>query len=208
MANALIVVDIQNDFLPGGALAVAEGDAVVAPVNALMPLFDTVVLTADWHPADHASFASEHPGKAPFETIEMPYGTQVLWPQHCVAGSEGAAFAAGLFYVQEPSAMCVIRKGREKDCDSYSGFLAADRKTVTGLAGYLRERCVTDVFVCGLATDFCVTWTALDAAAAGFKTALIEDASRAIDTNGSLAAALSKAGVLRTTAAVVTKALS
>ena len=178
MANALIVVDIQNDFLPGGALAVAEGDAVVAPVNALMPLFDTVVLTADWHPADHASFASEHPGKAPFETIEMPYGTQVLWPQHCVAGSEGAAFAAGL---------------------------------KTGLAGYLRERCVTDVFVCGLATDFCVTWTALDAAGAGFKTALIEDASRAIDTNGSLAAAytaLSKAGVLRTTATVVTKALS
>lgn len=119
MANALIVVDIQNDFLPGGALAVAEGDAVVAPVNALMPLFDTVVLTADWHPADHASFASEHPGKAPFETIEMPYGTQVLWPQHCVAGSEGAAFAAGL---KTALADAVIRKGREKTATAIQGF--------------------------------------------------------------------------------------
>ena len=187
MTAALIVVDIQNDFLPGGALAVPRGDETVAIANRLMPLFPTVVLTADWHPADHASFASQHVGKAPYDVVTMPYGNQVLWPDHCVAGTTGADFAAGLETVR---AHAVIRKGTDKNCDSYSGFLAADRKTPTGLAGYLKSRGVTTVFVCGLATDFCVAWTAQDAAVAGFKTYLIEDASRAIDAGGSLAAAM------------------
>ena len=187
MTAALIVVDIQNDFLPGGALAVPRGDETVAIANRLMTLFPTVVLTADWHPADHASFASQHAGKAPYDVVPMPYGNQVLWPDHCVAGTTGADFAAGLETVR---AHAVIRKGTDKNCDSYSGFLAADRKTPTGLAGYLKSRGVTTVFVCGLATDFCVAWTAQDAAAAGFKTYLIEDASRAIDAGGSLAAAM------------------
>lgn len=187
MTAALIVVDIQNDFLPGGALAVPRGDETVAIANRLMPLFPTVVLTADWHPADHSSFASQHAGKSPYDVVTMPYGNQVLWPEHCVAGTSGADFAAGLETVR---AHVVIRKGTDKNCDSYSGFLAADRKTPTGLAGYLKSRGVTTVFVCGLATDFCVAWTAQDAAAAGFKTYLIEDASRAIDAGGSLAAAM------------------
>ena len=187
MTAALIVVDIQNDFLPGGALAVPRGDGTVAIGNRLMPLFPTVVLTADWHPADHSSFASQHAGKSPYDVVPMPYGNQVLWPNHCVAGTSGADFAAELETVR---AHAVIRKGTDKNCDSYSGFLAADRKTPTGLAGYLKSRGVTTVFVCGLATDFCVAWTAQDAAAAGFKTYLIEDASRAIDAGGSLAAAM------------------
>ena len=187
MTAALIVVDIQNDFLPGGALAVPRGDETVAIANRLMSLFPTVVLTADWHPADHSSFASQHAGKAPYDVVTMPYGNQVLWPDHCVAGTTGADFAAGLETVR---AHAVIRKGTDKNCDSYSGFLAADRKTPTGLAGYLKSRGVTTVFVCGLATDFCVAWTAQDAAAAGFKTYLIEDASRAIDAGGALAAAM------------------
>lgn len=187
MTAALIVVDIQNDFLPGGALAVPRGDETVAIANRLMPLFPTVVLTADWHPADHSSFASQHAGKSPYDVVTMPYGNQVLWPEHCVAGTSGADFAAGLETVR---AHAVIRKGTDKNCDSYSGFLAADRKTPTGLAGYLKSRGVTTVFVCGLATDFCVAWTAQDAAAAGFKTYLIKDASRAIDAGGSLAAAM------------------
>ena len=187
MTAALIVVDIQNDFLPGGALAVPRGDETVAIANRLMPLFPTVVLTADWHPADHSSFASQHAGKSPYDVVPMPYGNQVLWPDHCVAGTTGADFAAGLETVR---AHAVIRKGTDKNCDSYSGFLAADRKTPTGLAGYLKSRGVMTVFVCGLATDFCVAWTAQDAAAAGFKTYLIEDASRAIDAGGSLAAAM------------------
>ena len=187
MTAALIVVDIQNDFLPDGALTVPRGDETVAIANRLMPLFSTVVLTADWHPADHSSFASQHTGKSPYDVVPMPYGNQVLWPDHCVAGTSGADFAAGLETVR---AHAVIRKGTDKNCDSYSGFLAADRKTPTGLAGYLKSRGVTTVFVCGLATDFCVAWTAQDAAAAGFKTYLIEDASRAIDAGGSLAAAM------------------
>lgn len=187
MTAALIVVDIQNDFLPGGALAVPRGDETVAIANRLMPLFPTVVLTADWHSADHSSFASQHAGKSPYDVVPMPYGSQVLWPDHCVAGTSGADFAAGLETVW---AHAVIRKGTDKNCDSYSGFLAADRKTPTGLAGYLKSRGVTTVFVCGLATDFCVAWTAQDASAAGFKTYLIEDASRAIDAGGSLAAAM------------------
>lgn len=200
MTAALIVVDIQNDFLPGGALAVPRGDETVAIANRLMPLFPTVVLTADWHPADHSSFASQHAGKSPYDVVPMPYGNQVLWPDHCVAGTSGADFAAGLETVR---AHAVIRKGTDKNCDSYSGFLAADRKTPTGLAGYLKSRGVTTVFVCGLATDFCVAWTAQDASAAGFKTYLIEDASRAIDAGGSLAAAM--AGVKTAGVGVIEK---
>jgi nicotinamidase/pyrazinamidase len=181
--DVLIVVDMQNDFLPGGSLAVAGGDEIIVPINRLGTAFANLVLTQDWHPADHVSFASNHRAKAPFETIALPYGTQVLWPDHCVIGTEGAAFAPGL---DLPHAQLVIRKGFHRDVDSYSGFREADRKTPTGLAGYLAERGMKRLFVCGLATDFCVGWTALDARAAGFETYVVEDATRGIDTMGSL----------------------
>jgi nicotinamidase/pyrazinamidase len=184
--TVLIAVDLQNDFMPGGALAVPKGDEVVPVINALAKRFEHVVLTQDWHPRDHASFASSHPGKKPFETLALPYGMQVLWPDHCVQATPGAALHSG---VDIPHAQLVIRKGHHRDIDSYSAFLEADRKTATGLAGYLKERGFKKVFVCGLATDFCVAWTALDARAAGFETTLIEDASRAIDLDGSLARA-------------------
>jgi nicotinamidase/pyrazinamidase len=195
--SCLVVVDVQNDFMPGGALAVAKGDEVVPVINALLPRFENVVLTQDWHPRGHASFASAHPGKKPFETTRLAYGEQVLWPDHCVQGTPGAAIHAGL---QATRAQLVIRKGFHDGIDSYSGFVEADRRTSTGLAGYLKERGIRRVFVCGLATDFCVAWTALDARAAGFETTLIEDASRAIDLDGSLARAwkdLAAAGVQR-----------
>jgi nicotinamidase/pyrazinamidase len=196
-SDALIIVDVQNDFCQGGALAVPKGDEVVPVVNRLARAFANVVLTQDWHPAGHRSFASTHPGKRPFEVVAMPYGEQVLWPDHCVQGSEGAALRRDL---STPHAQLVIRKGWRRDVDSYSAFLEADRKARTGLEGYLRERGVARVFVCGLATDFCVAWTALDARALGFDVAVIEDACRAIDTQGSLAAAWDKmraAGVAR-----------
>ena len=179
----LLVVDVQNDFMPGGALAVPRGDEVVPVINRLAARFENVVLTQDWHPRGHASFASSHPGKKPFETIDLPYGKQVLWPDHCVQATAGAALHRGLAV---PHAQLLIRKGHHRDIDSYSAFLEADRKTVTGLAGYLKERNLKSLYVCGLATDFCVAWTALDARAAGFDTTLIEDASRAIDLDGSL----------------------
>ena len=201
--DILIVVDLQNDFLPGGSLAVAGGDEIIAPVEQLARRFSNVVMTQDWHPADHISFASNHAGKHPFETIELSYGTQVLWPDHCVIGTNGAAFALGLSL---PGSQMIIRKGFHRDVDSYSGFREADRKTTTGLAGYLRERDFDRVFVVGLATDFCVGWTALDARAAGFEAIVIEDACRAIDANGSLAKAwadMSAAGVGRTTLAEI-----
>ncbi|HEV7717755.1 MAG TPA: bifunctional nicotinamidase/pyrazinamidase [Arsenicitalea sp.] len=201
--DVLIIVDMQYDFLPGGSLAVAGGDQIIAPITALAQRFDTVVMTQDWHPADHISFASNHPGKHPFETIELGYGTQVLWPDHCVIGSRGAALVDGL----DPSnAHLIIRKGFHREVDSYSGFHEADRQTRTGLAGYLRERSLRRVFVVGLATDFCVGWTALDARAAGFETFVIEDATRGIDADGSLARAwaeMEKAGVGRILAAEV-----
>ncbi len=181
--TALIVVDVQNDFCPGGNLSVAGGDEIVPLVNALGKRFATVVLTQDWHPAGHLSFASSHPGKAPFETVAMPYGTQVLWPEHCVRGSEGAAFHPDLDLAM---AQVVIRKGCRREVDSYSGFVEADRTTPTGLGGYLRERGVARVVVTGLATDFCVNWTAQDAARHGFETIVIEEACRAIDLDGSL----------------------
>lgn len=195
--DVLVVTDVQYDFLPGGSLAVAGGDEIIPLINALAKKFTNVILTQDWHPADHTSFASQHPGKAPFETIELDYGTQVLWPDHCVQGTKGAEFSAEL---NIPHAQLVIRKGYHKNVDSYSGFQEADRKTLTGLAGYFGEREAGRLFIVGLATDFCVAWTAIDAAAAGFETLLIEDACRAIDANGSLEQAWSdveEAGVTR-----------
>lgn len=181
--TALIVVDVQNDFCPGGNLAVAGGDEIVPLVNELGRRFATVVLTQDWHPAGHSSFASSHPGKALFEMAAMPYGSQVLWPDHCVQGSAGAAFHAGLDLAM---AQAVIRKGCRSEVDSYSGFVEADRTTPTGLGGYLKERGIVRVVVVGLATDFCVNWTAQDATRHGFETIVVEEACRAIDLDGSL----------------------
>ena len=205
--QCLIVVDVQNDFCPGGALAVPKGDEVVPVINRLAARFDNVVLTQDWHPRGHASFASSHPGKKPFEAVELPYGEQVLWPDHCVQGTRGAAFHEGL----EPGkAQLVIRKGFHRDIDSYSAFLEADRKTTTGLAGYLKERGLKSLFVCGLAADFCVAWTALDARKAGFQVSVIEDACRAIDLQGSLKRAwveMAAAGVKRINSSSNTRAI-
>lgn len=193
--SLLLIIDVQNDFLPGGALAVPRGDEVVPAINAISRRFANVILTQDWHPPRHVSFASAHPGRQPFETIELAYGAQVLWPDHCVQGSRGADFAAAL---DVPHAQAIVRKGYHAHTDSYSAFVEADRKTPTGLAGMLRERGIATVYCCGLATDFCVAWSALDAQAAGFRTFVIEDACRAIDTAGSGAAAraaLAQAGV-------------
>jgi len=195
--DALLVIDVQNCFLPGGSLAVKEGERIVPLINRVARAFRHVVLTQDWHTKDHVSFASQHPGKKPFETIKLPYGTQVLWPDHCVQGTEGAALHPELSI---PQAELVIRKGHHRGIDSYSAFLEADRKTGTGLAGYLNERGFRKIYACGLATDFCVAWTALDARAAGFEVVLIEDACRAIDRDGSLAKAqidMAAAGVRR-----------
>jgi nicotinamidase/pyrazinamidase len=186
MSQALIVVDVQNDFCPGGALAVADGDAVVGPINRLMAKFPVIALTQDWHPADHLSFAASHPGAAPFATTLAFYGPQVLWPSHCVQGTPGAAFHAGLAVDR---ANIVIRKGFRRNIDSYSTFFENDRATPTGLAGYLRERGVTAVTLAGLATDFCVRYSAVDAARLGFDVTVVEDACRAIDLDGSLAQA-------------------
>ncbi len=195
--DALIVVDVQNDFCPGGRLAVQKGDEVVPLVNALAKRFDKVVLTQDWHPAGHQSFATSHPGHKPFDSVTLAYGEQVLWPDHCVQGSDGAALHKDL---SVPQAQLVIRKGWHKDVDSYSAFLEADRRTRTGLDAYLRAHGVKRVFVCGLATDFCVAWTALDARKLRLRAVVVEDACRAIDTQGSLAAArarMDEAGVRR-----------
>lgn len=197
----LIVTDVQNDFMPGGALAVPRGDEVIPLINRLAARFENVVLTQDWHPRGQISFASSHPGKKPFETIRLAYGEQVLWPDHCVQGTLGAAFHPDLSI---PHAQLIVRKGYHADVDSYSVFLEADRKTTTGLAGYLRERGLQQLFFCGLATDFCVFWSALDARAAGFDATVIEDACRAIDLEGSLAKAwsdMAAASVQRATAA-------
>lgn len=183
--DALIVIDMQNDFCPGGALAVEGGDEVVPIVNRLIEQSRHVILTQDWHPAGHSSFASSHPGKAPFETVTMPYGEQVLWPDHCVQGSTGADFHPGLRWTP---AELVLRKGFRTEIDSYSAFFENDHETPTGLAGYLRERGITKVRFCGLATDFCVAFSALDAVAQGFSTSVVLDACRGIDLNGSLAA--------------------
>ncbi len=188
LSDVLIVVDVQNDFLPGGALAVPDGDAVIAPINALAARFEHVILTQDWHPPGHISFATSHPGRAPFESVTLDDGReQILWPEHCLQGSRGAAIADGLAI---DKAELVIRKGYRPGLDSYSAFLEADRTTHTGLAGYLRERGLDRVVVVGLATDFCAGWTVIDAATAGFKASLVLDATRGIDTKGSMARAL------------------
>ena len=183
---ALIVVDVQNSFCDGGNLAVAGGAQVVPIINRLAPAFANIVITQDWHPAGHASFASAHLGKAAFDTTEMFYGSQVLWPDHCVQGTPDAELHADLHL---PTAQLIIRKGFHAGIDSYSAFMEADRQTQTGLQAYLKQRGIRSVYVVGLATDFCVAWTALDAKTAGFDTSVVEDACRAIDMNGSLAAA-------------------
>lgn len=182
--EVLLVVDVQNDFCPGGALAVPGGDEIVAPVNRLIAAFDHVVLTQDWHPPGHRSFASTHPGRAAFETVAMPYGPQILWPDHCVQGSPGAAFRDDL---RAGGAELVLRKGFHRDIDSYSAFFENDRTTPTGLAGYLRERGFGRVVLAGLAYDFCVLWSAEDARRLGFEAVVVADACRALDVDGSRA---------------------
>lgn len=184
--DVLLVIDVQNDFCPEGALAVAEGDAVVPVINRLAGRFPHVVLTQDWHPSGHESFASSHPGGKPFEIIELSYGPQTLWPDHCVQGTPGAAFHGDL---ETTGAQLVIRKGFRRAIDSYSAFYENDHRTATGLAGYLRDRAISRVFLAGLATDYCVQYSALDAAKDGFEVTVFEDACRAIDLAGSLAEA-------------------
>jgi len=195
--TALIVVDVQNCFTPGGSLAVKEGDAIIPLINRLAKAFQNVVLTQDWHTPGHVSFASSHAGKKPFESVELPYGKQILWPDHCVQGTEGAALHKG---IDIPHAQLIIRKGFNRNVDSYSAFVEADGKSKTGLDGYFNARGIKTVYVVGLATDFCVAWTAMDARKLGLAAAVIEDACRGIDTQGSLAAAwkgMEEAGVKR-----------
>ncbi len=187
MTHALIVIDMQNDFCPAGALAVAGGDEIVAGINARMAEAEAVILTQDWHPADHASFASQHAGRAPMEVIEAAYGPQVLWPDHCVQGSHGAAFHAGL---DTTRADLILRKGFRRAIDSYSAFFENDQRTPTGLEGYLRTRELTSLEFVGLATDFCVAWSALDAARLGFEVRVLTGLCRGIDLDGSMTRAL------------------
>ena len=194
--EAILVIDVQRDFCPGGALAVAGGDEIVGSINALVPEFPVRVFTQDWHPADHSSFASQHEGADPFTTTEMPYGTQVLWPDHCIIGSDGAGFHDGL---DTRAADLIIRKGFRREIDSYSAFFENDHTTPTGLEGYLRTRGVDTVVLVGIATDYCVSYSAVDAAKLGFKVTVVESLCRAIDLDGSLAAAkqgLAEAGVM------------
>lgn len=196
---ALVVIDAQVGFMPGGGLPVNDGDAIVPVVNRIAPRFANAVLTQDWHPADHVSFAANHPGRRPFETLRLPYGEQVLWPTHCVQGTRDAALHDDLCV---PQAQLIVRKGFHRQVDSYSAFVEADRTTTTGLAAYLHARGIVRLFLCGLATDYCVAWSALDARAEGFEVVLVEDACRAIDLDGSLARAwvdLAAAGVERVT---------
>jgi nicotinamidase/pyrazinamidase len=195
--SVLIVVDVQNCFTPGGSLAVKGGDEIVPLINRIAKAFRNVVLTQDWHTPGHISFASSHSGKKPFEAIKLPYGNQILWPDHCVQGTDGAAINKG---IDIPHAQLIIRKGYNPKVDSYSAFIEADGKLKTGLDGYLKQRGIKTVFVVGLATDFCVAWSAMDARKLGFNAYVIEDACRGIDTQGSLAAAwksMTKAGVKR-----------
>jgi len=195
--DVLLVVDVQNCFVPGGNLPVKEGDQIVPLINRLAKAYEHVVLTQDWHTPGHISFASSHPGKKPFETVSLPYGTQVLWPDHCVQGTADSNLHPAL---NIPHAELIIRKGYRKQMDSYSAFYEADSKTPTGLTGYLKERGLKKVYLVGLATDFCVAWSALDARKAGFEAAVIEDATRGIDAGGSLAKAwtdMTGAGVQR-----------
>ena len=195
--DVLVVVDVQKCFVPGGTLPVPEGDKIIPLINRLAPAFGNVVLTQDWHTPGHISFASSHPGKKPFETVQLPYGVQVLWPDHCVQGTPDADIHPDL---KIPHAQLVIRKGYRKHVDSYSAFLEADRNTMTGLTGYLKERSLKQAYFVGLATDFCVAWSALDARRAGLDALVIEDATRGIDAGGSLGKAwadMTSAGVRR-----------
>lgn len=187
--DLLLVIDVQNDFCPGGALAVADGDAVVPAIAALMPRFAHVALTQDWHPPGHQSFASAHPGRSPFETVPFPYGEQTLWPDHCVQGTEGAEFHEAL---DTRRAELIVRKGFRPAIDSYSAFFENDRTTPTGLGGYLHERGFQRIVMCGLATDYCVAYSAIDAKRLGFEATVLLSACRAIDLGGSLAAALTR----------------
>jgi nicotinamidase/pyrazinamidase len=199
--DVLAVIDVQNCFLPGGTLPVPDGDTVIPIINRLAPAFRHVVITQDWHTPGHISFASSHPGKKPFDTVTLPYGPQVLWPDHCIQGTADADLHREL---RIPHAQLIIRKGYRPHVDSYSAFLEADRATKTGLTGYLQERGLKRVFLVGLATDFCVAWSALDARRAGFEALVVEDATRGIDAGGSLAKAwadMSRAGVRRITSA-------
>ena len=195
LSNALLVIDVQNDFCPKGALAVKEGDAIIHKINAAMHQFNIVVLTQDWHPTDHKSFASSYENKKPFDTVEMFYGSQVLWPDHCIQGSVGARFHPNL---NHEKAHVIVRKGSNPDVDSYSAFFENDKVTPTGLHGYLKDRDVTDLTLVGLATDYCVAFSAIDAANLGYSVTLRLDMARAIDNDGSLNSAIdkmSKAGV-------------
>jgi len=199
--DVLAVIDVQNCFVPGGTLPVPEGDQIIPIINRIAPAFRHVVITQDWHTKGHISFASTHPGKKPFEAVNLPYGTQVLWPDHCIQGTPDADLAKTLSI---PHAEMIIRKGYRQHVDSYSAFLEADRKTMTGLTGYLKERGLKSVYLVGLATDFCVAWSALDAKRAGFNASVIEDATRGIDAGGSLGKAwtdMTGAGVGRIKAA-------
>jgi nicotinamidase/pyrazinamidase len=193
--DVLLVVDVQNDFCPGGALAVAEGDAVIAPIHRVASLFQHIILIQDWHPAHHSSFATSHPGKQPYEQVELSYGAQTLWPDHCIQFSRGAEFHANLHL---PKAELILRKGFDREIDSYSAFFENDRTTPTGLAGYLAERGLTRVFLAGLAYDYCVGYSSLDARRLGLLAFVLRDACRAIDLNGSvkaIEAEMAKAGV-------------
>lgn len=187
--KALLIVDVQNDFCPGGALEVPDGDTIIPVINKLSKTFDTIIQTQDWHPAGHSSFASTHEGKEPFETVEMSYGSQVLWPDHCVQGSEGANFHPDL---QTERSQLIIRKGFRKDIDSYSAFFENDDTTSTGLTGYLRERTIDTLYAVGLATDFCVKWSVLDGIKEGFDLHVVEDAVKGIDIDGSVEQAWSE----------------
>ncbi|MDY6510046.1 MAG: bifunctional nicotinamidase/pyrazinamidase [Acinetobacter faecalis] len=180
---ALIVVDVQNGFTPGGNLAVANADEIIPNINEIATYFENIIITQDWHPEDHISFAQNHTNQNPFDTVELDYGTQVLWPSHCVQGTHDAELHPDL---KLPTAQLIIRKGFHRNIDSYSAFVEADHKTTTGLSGYLKERAIDTVFVVGIATDFCVAWTAIDAVTLGFKTFVIADATKGIDLNGSL----------------------
>lgn len=185
--KALLIVDVQNDFCPGGALGVPNGDEVIEPIHNIMPAFNCLVQTQDWHPSEHLSFASNHNGKEPYETVEMNYGEQILWPDHCVQGTKGAEFHPDL--KTNPS-QAIIRKGYRKHIDSYSTFFENDHETITGLHGFLQERNVDELYIAGLATDFCVKWSALDAIKLGYKVNVVEDAVRGIDIDGSVEAAM------------------
>ncbi len=182
--DVFLVVDVQNDFCSGGALAVSGGEEVISPIQRVAPKFQHILLTQDWHPADHTSFATAHPGKQPFESVEMPYGVQTLWPPHCVQGSHGAEFHPAL---RLPQAQLILRKGYHRDIDSYSAFVENDRTTSTGLAGYLRERGLRRIFLAGLAYDYCVAYSALDARRLGLEVVVLRDACRAIGLNDSVA---------------------